>query len=153
MWAEPLTATTERTDTHTVTVTVRDSAGLPVAAVPCAFNARAGFGVFGEMRLLDDGGGPRQKLRALVLLTREALRYADALGLTHVSTEAPERLVPFASRLAGIDGVEAGRRRVFATELHTARTATLRATSDDGSFRNLTPEEEEELHAAVDLRR
>ncbi len=153
MWPEPLIASTERLDTHTVAVTTRDSAGVPVAAVICVHNARAGFGIFGEMRILDDRGGPRQRVRALVLLVREALRYADTIGITRVSTEAPERLVPFAARLAGIEGERVSRRRLFHTDLHAARTATLRASGDDGSFRALTPEEEEAIDAAIDVRR
>lgn len=153
MWPEPLIASTERVDTHTVAVTTRDSSGVPVAAVVCVHNARAGFGIFGEMRLLDDRGGPRQRVRALVLLVREALRYADTLGITRVTTEAPERLVPFASRLAGVEGARMARKRLFEIDLHHARTATLHASGDDGSFRALTREEEEAIDAAIDLRR
>ena len=153
MWPEPLIASTERVDTHTVAVTSRDSSGVPVAAVICVHNARAGFGIFGEMRLLDDRGGPRQRVRALVLLVREALRYADTLGITRVSTEAPERLVPFVSRLAGVEGVRIARKRIFEIDLYHARTATLRASGDDGSFRALSIEDEEVIDAAIDLRR
>ena len=44
-------------------------------------------------------------------------------------------------------------RRLFETELHVARSATLAASGDDGSIRNLSPKEEEELDGAIDLRR
>jgi hypothetical protein len=153
MWAEPLIASTREIASHTVAVTVHDGGGLPVAGVLCLHNARAGFGVFGEMHVLDDRGGPKQTRRALVLLVREALRYAERLGITHVRAEAPERLTPFAARLAGIEGVRLGRtRRAFETELHQARTATLAISGDEGSLRGLTPKEDEELDAAVDLR-
>ena len=150
MWAEPLTVSTRRTDTHTVAVTVHDAAGVPVAAVLCAHNARAGFGAFGEMRVLDDRGGPKQTRRALVLLVREALRYADALGITRVRTEAPERLEPFASRMCGLSAERAGNRRLYEGELHAARTVALSVSGDDGSLRALTPEEEALLERTID---
>jgi len=154
MWTEPLVPETSVVDTHTVAVTVRDGTGMAVAEVLCLQNAQAGFGVFGEMRVVTSRGAPRQRVRALVLLVREALRYAESIGITRVSTEAPERLRPFAARMSGMAGVRAGRRRRFEAELHAVRTATLRASRDDGSFRDaITPEEEEALDAAVDLRR
>src|SRR5262245_6915606 len=153
MWPEPLIASTRTVDTHTVAVTTHDAAGVPVAAVLCEHNAAAGFGSFGEMRILDDRGGPRQKRRALVLLVREALRYADTLGITRVHTEAPERLTPFAAKLAGIPGDRVRGRRLFSGELHAVRTAALRVSGDDGSLRDLTPIEEEEIDGAIDVRR
>ena len=154
MWPEPLLADSESLDTHTIAVTVRHAGGRPVAGVICAYNAGAGFGVFGEMRVLDEGGGPRQTVRALVLLVREALAYAAGLGLTQVNTEAPERLRPFASRMSGLDGSRVAGRRVYSAELHAVRSAALRGSRDDGSFREwLRPEEEEGLDAAIDLRR
>jgi hypothetical protein len=153
MWPEPLTASAEAVDTHTVAVTTLDAAGVPVAAVLCEHNAAAGFGSFGEMRILDDRGGPRQRRRALVLLVREALRYANALGITRVHTEAPERLAPFASKLAGIPGDRLQGRRVYVGDLHAVRTAALLVSGDDGSLRDLTPIEEEEIDGAIDVRR
>jgi hypothetical protein len=135
MWPEPLLAGSEDIASHTVAVTVRDGAGVPIAAVLCAHNAAAGFGVFGEMRILDSSGAPRQRSRALVLLVREALRYADAAGITRVRTEAPDGMQPFAVRMSGIDGRRLGRKWVFEGELHAVRTAALAASRDDGSFR------------------
>jgi hypothetical protein len=154
MWSEPLAAETAAVDTHTVAVTVRDSAGRAVAEVQCLHNARAGFGVFGEMRVIDGGGAPRQRVRALVLLVREALRYAESIGVTQVMTEAPERLWPFAARVSGVAGAPTGARYRFAGELHAVRTAALRATRENGVFQDPMPYEEElALDAAIDLRR
>ncbi len=154
MWPEPLLADVRELDSHTVAVTVHHGAGGPVAGVICAYNAEAGFGVFGEMRVLAEDGGPRQTVRALVLLVRTALDYAHRLGIGHVSTEAPERLHPFASRMAGVEGTRVAGRRLYAGELHAIRSAALAASRDNGSFRDpLTPEEEEAIDAAVDLRR
>ncbi len=154
MWSEPLTPETATVDTHTVAVTVRDSTGATVAEVHCLHNARAGFGVFGEMRLLDARGAPRQRVRALVLLVREALRYAESIGVTHVTTEAPERLRAFAARMSGLPGTPSGARHHFAAELHAVRSAALRATREDGVFHDPIPGEEEfALDATVNLRR
>jgi hypothetical protein len=157
MWAEPLIATTEPLASHTVAVTVHDAAGTPCAAVLCAYSLESGTGSLGEMRVLDERGGPRQRVRALALLVREALRYANALGLERVRTEAPERLMPFAARMSGLAGERARGRRVLEGELQAVRTAALRASGDDGSLRGLTPEEarevEEAVDAAVDVRR
>ena len=68
MWPEPLTAATEISGSHTVAVTVRAGDGVAVARVLCAHGASSRCGVFGEMRVLDAGGAPRQTARALVLL-------------------------------------------------------------------------------------
>lgn len=151
MWPEPLLADAESLDTHTIAVTTRHGGGVPVARVICAYNAEAGFGVFGEMQVLDKGGGPRQTVRALVLLVREGLAKAAWLGATRVSTEAPERLRPFASRMSGLDGTHVGGRRLYAGDLHAVRSVALAGSRDNGGFRDpLTPEEEEVIDAAID---
>ena len=131
MWPEPLTASTEPAGSHTVVVTVRAGDGAPVARVVCAHGATSRCGVFGEMRVLDAGGAPRQTARALVLLVREALRYAETIGVARVETEAPPRLRAFAARMSGLahDG------GVFAGDLHAVRSHNLRVTDADGSER------------------
>lgn len=131
MWPEPLTASTEPAGSHTVAVIVRAGDGATVARVLCAHGTASRCGVFGEMRVLDPGGAPRQTARALVLLVREALRYAETIGVTRVETEAPPRLRAFAARMSGLvhdDGV-------FAGDLHAVRSHSLRVTDADGSER------------------
>jgi hypothetical protein len=153
MWPEPLAAATAPLNPHEVTVTVRDAEGRAVAAVRCAHNARDGFATFGEMRLLADAGGPRQRLRALVLLVREAMRYGADIGITHARTEAPARMAAFAARLSGVPGVPVAGRRVVAAELQAMRTALLRETDADGNFTRATEREVAEFDAAIDLPR
>ena len=131
MWPEPLTAATEISGSHTVAVTVRAGDGVAVARVLCAHGASSRCGVFGEMRVLDAGGAPRQTARALVLLVREALRYAESIGVTRVETEAPPRLRAFAARMSGL----AHDNGVFAGELHAVRAHNLGATDADGGER------------------
>ena len=153
MWAEPLTATTEIVASHTVRVVARDRSGTIVAQVLCAHNAHAGFGVFGELQIVAANGGPRQRLRACVLLTREALRYAESLGITHVHTDAPARLAPLAARLSGMTGDGTGAARRFAGELHIARTATLSESDADGVLTRASAAEVTALDAAIAVSR
>jgi hypothetical protein len=131
-----------------------DGDGRTVAVVTCAHNAAAGWGVFGEMRIVADDGGPRQRVRALVLLVREALRYAEQIGVSHVGTEAPARLEVFAACMCGLatERPSVGR-RIFVGELQAVRTAALAASDTDGRLRDITPEQEEEIDGAVRLRR
>lgn len=154
MWPEPLTARAVPTGRHSGDVFVVDAQRNPVAVVSCAHNAAAGWGVFGEMRILDDSGGPRQRVRALVLLVREALRYADQIGVSHVRTEAPARLEAFAARMCGLTPERPSpNRRTFVGELHAARSTALAVSDDSGRLRDITPEQEEEIDGAISVRR
>jgi hypothetical protein len=129
MWPEPLTAVTEPVASHTVAVTVRAADGAPVARVLCAYGTQVRCGIFGEMQIVDARGAPRQRARALVLLVREALRYAAAIGVTRVETEAPPRLRAFAARMSGL--VHQGGH--FAGDLREVRAHHLQATDADGN--------------------
>ena len=92
-------------------------------------SAQPASGVFGEMRVLDASGAPRQTARALVLLVREALRYADSIGVRRVETEAPPRLRAFAARMCGL----AHDNGVFAGDLQDVRSHNLRVTDANGN--------------------
>lgn len=132
MWPEPLTAGIREADEHTADVVALDGRGAVVARVRCVFNAEAGCGALGEMRIIDERGAPGQRLRALVLLVREALRFGSGRGVTHVWTEAPPRLAPFAERLSGLTSVPHGGRLRFAGELHAVRSHALRESDAHG---------------------
>jgi hypothetical protein len=112
MWPEPLTA--------------------PVARVRCAHGTQVPCGIFGEMKIVDDRGAPRQRARALVLLVQEALRYAASIGITRVETEAPPRLHAFAARMCDLSPRADGH---FAGELHAVRSHNLRHTDSNGEER------------------
>ena len=131
MWPEPLTAVTEPVASHTVAVTVYAADGAAVARVLCAHGTQVACGIFGEMQIVDDRGAPRQRARALVLLVREALRYAASIGITRVETEAPPRLRAFAARMCGLSH-DAGH---FAGELHAVRSHNLLHTDSNGEER------------------
>jgi hypothetical protein len=139
MWAEPLTADTTPIGDCTVAVTVRAGDGAPVASVRCAVNRADGFAIFGEMNIDDPSGAPRQRLRALVLLVREALRYGAEIGVVSACTEAPLRMAAFAARMTGQPGEPFGPRVRFAGELHVMRSATLNATDPRGEFLEAAP--------------
>ncbi len=134
VWREPLTAATAIVDEYTVAVSVAAGDGTVVARVLCAHNVAAGYGIFGEMQIIDDGGSPRQRLRVLVLLVREALRYAAEIGVVRAHTEAPPRMAAFASRMCGLPGGAAGGRLLFRGEVHAMRSAALDASDAGGNF-------------------
>ncbi len=131
MWVEPLVAGAETAGSHTVAVSVAAGDGSVVARVLCAYNRVAGCGFFGEMVIVDASGAPRQRTRALVLLVREALRYAETLSIARVETEAPARLRAFAARMSGLAHTDG----VFAGELSAVRSYNLRVTEADGTER------------------
>lgn len=149
MWAEPLTAATDEIDPYTVEVVVRAGDGTRVAAVRCAYSRESAFGLFGEMRTLDADGAPRQRLRALALLVREALRFAADAGVARVRTDAPERLRAFATAICGLEPLEAGGVRVYAGELHAVRSYALQHSDADGNLDELTAEEAGAIDAAI----
>ena len=103
-WIEPLSVATVDHDEYTFTCTVKENRGRAVAHVKCAVNVPAGCGVFGALFIDDTTGGVRQKIRALCLLTREALRHAHGLGIVTVETTLPPRLRKFAETLSGKTG-------------------------------------------------
>ena len=152
MWPEPLIARVIPTGRYRVEVAVESADGWTVAAVSCAYNDAAGWGSFGEMRITAATGAPKQRVRALVLLVREALRYADAIGVRYVRTEAPPRWAAFASRMCGFDAGPPERRHIFSGHLHAARTAALASSLPDGSWRGLSDEEEQEIDGAINVR-
>lgn len=133
MWIEPLTASARDNGEFEFIVTVSAGDGLAVAAVRCPHSARAGFGYFGEMAVLDPGGGARQTIRALVLLVREALRYASEIGIMRVRTDVPPRLQAFAAQISGVEprADRGARTGVVAGELHEIRSHAL-TVSDAG---------------------
>jgi hypothetical protein len=136
MWEEPLTTGIETIDDHHyAAVVLQEGSRRPVAVAKCAVNTETRCGQYGAMIILDDNGGPKQTLRALVLLTREALRHAQELGITHVETEVPDRLKDFAQRLTALAGdrvaLDATR---FAGDLAQIRTRTLDTTDGNGDF-------------------
>jgi hypothetical protein len=133
MWVEPLTPVARVEDPYTFDVIVRDGDGEPVAGVRCAVNVDARCGAFGEMIITNDHGGPKQRLRALVLLVREALNHANDLGLLHVETRVPPRLLDFARRMAGVRGVDRVNDTRIAGELAQIRSRMLDRTRPDGT--------------------
>lgn len=134
MWSEPLAVRVEDAGAYAFDAIVADGGGRDVARARCAINRGARCGVFGEMVVLDGAGSPRQRLRALVLLIREALRYGAEIGITDVAAETPEALEPLVSRLSGVTPSRAGGRRRYRLALHAARTRVLDETDDSGEL-------------------
>ena len=142
MWSEPLTAQAQDDGRSVAVITVYDGHGAPVAQVRCDYSAAARTGLFGDMIITAPGGAPRQRIRALVLLVREALRTAANKGLTHVRTEPPARLLPFAERMSNLRGRRthhdpdpANARYELAGDLAHVRTHALDTTDLDGNPR------------------
>lgn len=149
MWVEPLAARVEDAGEYAFDAIVADGGGRDVARVRCAINARAGCGVFGEMEVLDAAAPPRQWLRALVLLIREALRHGAEIGVTDVGAEAPRRLEALVSRVSGIAPDEAGGRMRYRGALHAARTRALDETDGDGNLTRAAAGEADAIARAV----
>ncbi|MBF6601268.1 MAG: hypothetical protein IVW36_12245 [Dehalococcoidia bacterium] len=101
MWSEPLTPTSTDEGPHTFATTVHDATGATIATASCTVNTEARSGFFGEMQLLNHAGGPKQIERALTLLVRASLAHAAALGIQHVHTRVPHRLLAFSRRACG----------------------------------------------------
>jgi len=136
IWAEPISAATHQIDDWHVAVTASAADGTPVARVLCAYNAAAGYGVFGEMEIIDGGGSPQQRQRGLVLLVREALRYAAVIGVLRAHTEAPPRMAAFASRMCGLPGEAHGDRLLFRGDVYAMRSAALDASDSSGNLKD-----------------
>jgi len=135
LWAEPLTADTRRRDRYTFDALVRQADGRAVAGVRCTVNPDTRTGWFGAMVITDPDGAPRQKVRALVLLVRESLREAADQGIRRVRTEAPDRMLAFARRMSGLDGLRlTDDHNLIAGELHRIRTHALETSNADGDL-------------------
>lgn len=137
MWAEPLTSDVIELDRHHfLAVVFAADDKRPVAEVRCAVNVAARSGAYGEMIITRKDGAPRQVLRALVLLTRAALAHAQELGITHVQTEVPDRLLDFARKMSGEPGARiTDGKTIIAGDLAGIRTAALDRSDGDGNLR------------------
>ena len=149
MWTDPLTPRVEDAGKYAFDAIVADAAGRDVARVRCAINIDAACGVFGEMELLDASATPRQRLRALVLLIREALRHGADIGITTVAADTPPHLEAFVSRISGMTPARLGGPRRFRGELHAVRTRALDETDANGDLARATPAESDALARAV----
>ena len=139
MWPEPLTADTVVLTKYSVLIRTHAGAGAVVARVLAVYNPEARYAVFGEMQIVDQAGGPKQRVRALALLVREALRYADSIGITAAHTPVPAgrpALLAFARRMSGKPGEpDANNIDVrIGGALYEMRTAALAATDADGNL-------------------
>jgi hypothetical protein len=133
MWTEPLTVTATQTRDAEYVVGVHAGDGALVAMVPVATGANNRCGFFGEMNILDQNGGPRQRLRALALLVRGAIRYAAQIGIEHGETSVPDvRLRAFAEKMSGVAVDARGELRGALERMHTN---VLDVTDEDGNDR------------------
>jgi len=138
MWPEPLTPETVTPKPYTALIRVRAGDGTVVARVLALYNLDAGYALFGEMQIIARDGGPKQRVRALALLVRQALHTAADLGITRAHTDvdaARPALLDFARRMAGRAGYHADRDRIrIGGLIHEMRTAALDATDADGNL-------------------
>lgn len=134
LWPEPLTAGTTDEDPHHFNAYVLDGTGRTVVAtVRCAVNRRARCGSFGAIRIIDDRGGPRQKVAAMRLLVRAALAHADQLGITRVTTlQIPEGMRDFAERITNHRAERRNDGYRMTGDLADIRSQVLDRTDDAG---------------------
>lgn len=136
MWLEPLIARVIYRSETSVLVSILDADDIPVAAVACAVNTRAGCGMFGAIEFLEPGGTRAQQMRAMVMLTRGALDHAAELGVTRVSTiNIPPTMRDFAERMSGLRVSVRGGQLHMTGDLADIRTHILDTTDSDGNER------------------
>jgi hypothetical protein len=137
MWPEPLSADVARLTPTLVLIRARDGQGNAIAGVLAAHGPTSA--VFGEMTVTDRNGGPRQRVRALALMVREALRYAAEIGIRDAYTDVDETrpaLLAFARRIAGRAGERTRPRHArIGGQIYDMRSAALNASDADGKFR------------------
>ncbi len=149
MWDEPLAARVDDAGEYAFDVVVAEGGGRDVARVRCAINASAGCGVFGEMEIGGADASARQRLRALVLLIREALRHGAALGITDVAADVPPRFAAMVSRVSGMTPTTSGGHMRFRGVLYAVRTRALDETDANGDLVRVLPGDRDALAQAV----
>ncbi len=133
-WPEPLTTAIEAFSERRFRATVLAADGRAVASVDSVVNS-ARIGAFGSMTTHGEGGSPRQRQRALVLLVRASLAHAAALGVRHVETRAPARMAAFAARMTGFHGERRPDGTIrFSGDLAAIRTHALDTTDANGDL-------------------
>ena len=133
-WPEPLRAEARNINQQRYIVLLITGEGQHVGNVLCTIDRRTRCGTMHELTLTDDGGAPRQRLRGLVLMVREAFRHAADAGITRGSTDAPEQMREFAARMLGFEGRPRGDRTRFSGDVATMRSHILGVTDGDGNF-------------------
>jgi hypothetical protein len=149
MWTEPLAARTEEAGQYAFDVVVAEGGGRDVARVRCAINRNAGCGVFGAMEVLDADASARQRMRALTLSIREALRHGAAIGITDVAADVPPRLATLVSRVSGMTAASIGGQMRYRGLLHAVRTRALDETDSDGNLVRALPGDDGAIAQAV----
>jgi len=141
MWPEPLIPASEddASDPKRFRTVVRaGDRTVAVAALEVIISPRARFATCGELTILDATGAPQQRVRALVLLMREALRRAAELNIQHVYADVPDRLRDFLFRCFGIDtDLLPSRRdgwRAMEIDLATLRSLLLDRSDANGNL-------------------
>jgi hypothetical protein len=141
MWTDPLSADSQDLTRSLTLIRVRDATGLVCARLTIGHNRQAGTAICGELNIVDDTGGARQKIRALALLVREAYRYALSIGCTTATARnIPPKLVNFVQQMTGVQLEQVGDFYFIREMSMTAlRDAANVATDPDGTFKSGDP--------------
>jgi len=137
-WSEPLTARVVVVEPWHFRADVLAGDGNRVAALHVTYSDASASAR--GLRLTDPNGAPRQKVRAVLLLTRAALDFAAGLGIRRVHADAAPRLARLAQRVFGDQG-----------ELDTAGNLHVRAELYEARSNAITLDTHPELVADADL--
>jgi len=101
-WPEPLAARTRDTDAgYNVIITAGDGTRVAGLQIDVYGAGRRKNALCGALRITDNNGAARQRVRALALLMREALRHAVELGVVYARADATPDMVQLAKRVTG----------------------------------------------------
>lgn len=132
-------------------VEVRDGAGSVVLSVQYKYWTEHGTSALGEIVQHSKEGTARQRVRAFVLLAREAVGSARSLGIRYAHAEAVPGMRAIAA--AAFDEMTpAGDRYTWTGELAELEEKAEAKTEDDGRIKGLTAQREQELVDGLDGR-
>ena len=150
-WSEPLRASSYDLEKGLRQVEVRDGDGVLALSVQYKYWLEHGTSALGEIVAHSKEGTARQRVRAFVLLTREAVRSARALGIRYAHAEAVPEMRAIAEAAFDVMA-DAGGRATWTGELADLEAKGRAKTEEDGRVKGLTPQREQELVDEMDRR-
>lgn len=134
MWTDPLAVTIQPVSPTRYRVIARDALRTVVGVATVHVGPTARTGYFGEMRV-DADGAPRQRVRCMVLLIREAIRHAQDIGLTYGDSHPTPALRAFVARITGHDPFPVGDTATVGGQIAELRSQIFERTTADGDER------------------